>query len=324
VSNKDIQRELIAGNSADFRMGDNSPADDSDDVLSLTIQSAVSQKPAAQDESKKDGKQSGANRRELRQQTASQSVQLNAQPGPGQSQAANAAQPSRPAAKEIDADKVLEQSAAKGLKDNSSFLMSDGSVRFSQSGQLHGRRLAGMPGSAGKGRSGGVGGGARGYAQPLVAGSGTDLTRTMGFGGQVTAGDGAEKMIPMFGFAVQESAGWTAAGGLSLDVTVPQEGQKLTFSKSGGDARLALGVRPRASLEVGFGLGWAIVWSLVGLGLIAAVGRADALAALVHRMPLLAIGVGLAWYFLLPAGPLGFALFVLGAVSFGWQNRRSV
>jgi hypothetical protein len=121
-----------------------------------------------------------------------------------------------------------------------------------------------------------------------------------------------------------EAAGWTAAGGLSLDVAVPQEGQKLTFSKSGGDARLALGVRPRASLEVGFGLGWAIVWTLVGLGLIAALGRADALAALVHRLPLLVIGVGLAWYFLLPAGLLGFALFVLGAVSFGWQNRRGI
>jgi hypothetical protein len=116
---------------------------------------------------------------------------------------------------------------------------------------------------------------------------------------------------------------WTGAGGLSLDMNLPQEGQKLTFSKSGGDGRLALGLRPRASLEAGFGLAWTVVWVLVALGLIAAFGRADALAALLHRLPLIAVGLGLAWYFLLPLAPLGFLLFALGAVSLGWQHRRA-
>jgi hypothetical protein len=69
-------------------------------------------------------------------------------------------------------------------------------------------------------------------------------------------------------------AGWTTSGGLSLDISIPQQGQKLTFSKSGGDARLALGLRPRAALEVGFGIAWTTVWLLVALGLIAALGRA--------------------------------------------------
>src|SRR5262245_27609116 len=66
---------------------------------------------------------------------------------------------------------------------------------------------------------------------------------------------------------------WTSAGGLSLDINLPQDGRKLTFSKSGGDARLALSVRPRASLEAGFGLLWTVLWLLVALWLIAALGR---------------------------------------------------
>jgi len=120
-----------------------------------------------------------------------------------------------------------------------------------------------------------------------------------------------------------EGPGWTGAGGLSLDVNLPQEGQKLTFSKSGGDCRLALGLRPRASLEGGFGLAWTVVWLLVALGLIAALGRADALVLILHRLPLIAVGLGLAWYFLLPGAPLGFLLFALGAIGFGWQHRRA-
>ncbi len=118
-------------------------------------------------------------------------------------------------------------------------------------------------------------------------------------------------------------AGWTTAGGLSLDMAVPQDGQKLTFSKSGGDARLTLGLRPRATLETGFGLAWTIVWVLIALGLIAALARSDALAAVIHRLPPIMTAIGLAWYFLLPAAAVGFALFVVGAICLGWQHRRA-
>ena len=96
----------------------------------------------------------------------------------------------------------------------------------------------------------------------------------------------------------------------------------MTFSKSGGDARLALGIRPTASLEVGFGLGWAAVWLCVAVGLIAALRRADAVAAVRRKLPLLAIGVGLLWYFLLPFGATGFGLFVIGALALAWQHRQ--
>jgi hypothetical protein len=118
-------------------------------------------------------------------------------------------------------------------------------------------------------------------------------------------------------------AGWTTVGGLSLDIALPRDGQVLTFSKAGGDARLALGLRPRASLETGFGLAWTVVWLLAGLGLIAALGRGSAVAALVRWLPPILLAVGLVWYFLLPLSTIGFALFVIGAVCFGWQHRRA-
>jgi hypothetical protein len=133
-------------------------------------------------------------------------------------------------------------------------------------------------------------------------------------GAQVAA-DGASDTIA--------ALGWVSAGGLSLAIDIPQDGQKLTFSKSGGDARLALGLRPRASLEVGFGLGWAAVWLLVAIGLIAALARADASVALVRKLPLIAVGVGLVWFLLLPGTAIGFTLFLVGALVLGWQHRHA-
>jgi hypothetical protein len=342
VSNSIVQRELITGNSGDFQLGENNPDDDSDDVFSFTMKAPVSGKSPSQAASK-NKKQSGANpnRRELRQQTASQSATLNdAIVADGIT--VNKKLPSRANSNAVDAEEVLEEANAAPVNqsgegrrsksgragqlgrepgqpefdDISGVFSPDG--RSTTSGNLGGRRESILSGGVPPGGSiPPPGRDGPQYSQPLLAGSGTNLAQQMGSGAQ---------LVPTFNMTVMNGEGfgvakWTAAGGLSLDITVPQEGQKLTFSKSGGDARLALGVRPRASLEVGFGLGWAIVWSLVGLGLIATLGRADAQAALVRRLPLLAIGVGLAWYFLLPAAALGFVIFVVGAVSFGWQHR---
>lgn len=121
------------------------------------------------------------------------------------------------------------------------------------------------------------------------------------------------------------SAGdWTQAGGLSLAIAIPATGQKLTFSKPGGDAKLALGFRPRASLEAILGLVWTAVWLVVALGLIAALGQADAFAKIRRWLPItLALG-GLVWYFALPYGNSGFGLFVVGLAALAWKNRRAV
>jgi hypothetical protein len=304
ISNTVVQRELISGNSADFTVSENNPSDDTDDVLSFTVQTppaekAGDSKPQDRAASKAVKKQSGANRGDLRRQTASQSAELNleGQMAGEQAQAANL--PAKASAINrdlgVDADKLLDLSNSAVVRDGTS----KGFAR-PQNATGPSPRYGDVVGLLPSGGAG-VGGG--------------------GFG--VAGQPAAPALDDVLGVPDNDALNWSKAGGLSLAIDIPQDGQKLTFSKSGGDARLALGLRPRASLEVGFGLGWASVWLLVALGLIAALGRADASAALGRKLPLIAVGVGLAWYFLLPAAPLGFTLFLLGAVTFGWQHRRA-
>jgi len=125
------------------------------------------------------------------------------------------------------------------------------------------------------------------------------------------------------GAVAVETPAWSSVGGLSLKIDVPRDGQKLTFSKSGGDARLALGLRPGESLDTAFGLVWAALWLLAGVAVIAALIRVDARSALTRRLPPIAAGLGLAWYLLLPAASIGLALFIVGCACFGWQHRRA-
>ncbi len=302
ISNTVIQRELITGNTADFAVSENKPGEDSDDVLSFTVQTppaekSADSKPHGQAAAKSVQKKSGANRGELRRQTASQSTQLNleGQMAGEQAQAANQSAKPRDDLNRVDADKLLDLSNSAVVRDGTS-----NSFARPQNATGMGPRYGDVVGLLPSGGAGGAGGGFGGAGQP----------------GMPTFDD-------VLGVPAIDALSWSKAGGLSLAIDIPQDGQKLTFSKSGGDARLALGLRPRASLEVGFGLGWAAVWLLVALGLIAALGRADASAALGRKLPLIAVGVGLAWYFLLPAAPIGFMLFLLGAVMLGWQHRRA-
>jgi len=345
-SAKDLQRELIVSNTIDFSA--DSKAQESDKLNFTLQQPAVAEPQSAKPASKmpsKSGKQQGANRSELRQQTAEQSLQLNTAVNPAPNQPQDFSRPqlgnqglNPQAANNFDADQLLDLSNAEVTNQFRS--NSERRSKFRKSGGAEGGQAIpnvsfGAMGSQPATRGGGMGGMGGGIAQPAegVNGPGQHsfaATRGVGGGGGAAALGRNESGEGVDSLAVDDLQGgdalavaWTGAGGLSLDMNLPQEGQKLTFSKSGGDGRLALGLRPRASLEVGFGLAWTVVWLLVALGLIAALGRTDALAAILHRLPLIAVGLGLAWFFLLPLAPLGFLLFALGAVGFGWQHRRA-
>lgn len=67
--------------------------------------------------------------------------------------------------------------------------------------------------------------------------------------------------------------GWTQAGGLSLPIDVPTTGQKLVYTKVGGDPKLALSIRPKATLRFGMGLFWTAASVIVALALASAVSR---------------------------------------------------
>jgi hypothetical protein len=115
---------------------------------------------------------------------------------------------------------------------------------------------------------------------------------------------------------------WTTPGGLSLPVTLPQVGQKLTFSKSGGDAKLALGLRSDATVNTAIGLVWTALWLLGAVVLIASLGHVDAPRRVQRYLPLVATVGGLVWFFVLPGAPLAFVVFLFGLLSLGWQYRR--
>ena len=108
----------------------------------------------------------------------------------------------------------------------------------------------------------------------------------------------------------------TPTAGLSLDFDLPTTGQKLVFSKTGGDPQLTLAIRSQESLRQGLGLVWAIVWLSVGLSIVL-VARAKSNRSRHLRR---AIGVvsllGVIGYLILPRpfGGVSFLLFVLASV----------
>lgn len=112
-------------------------------------------------------------------------------------------------------------------------------------------------------------------------------------------------------------AGWTQAGGLSLPISLPVAGQKLVYTKTGGDPKLTLTVRPKAALRFGLGFMWTAIW-IAGAVLLAVKVRGPNARVAVGRI--VAWGlllVGLAGWCLLPIPASGVALIAMAAGAFG-------
>ncbi|HVV99479.1 MAG TPA: hypothetical protein VHB77_04025, partial [Planctomycetaceae bacterium] len=129
---------------------------------------------------------------------------------------------------------------------------------------------------------------------------------------------------PAFG---EQPPAWTAVGGLSLLIDIPKTGQKLTFAKVTGDARLGLGVRPHETLEKGLGLLWTIAWLALLVGAFWLMRRPERRAKVLRALPVgLAILGGLV-FLLLPGqsvlGWLAFWVFLI-ATAVALFTRRQV
>jgi hypothetical protein len=129
---------------------------------------------------------------------------------------------------------------------------------------------------------------------------------------------------PAFG---EQPPAWTAVGGLSLLIDIPKTGQKLTFAKVTGDARLGLGVRPHETLEKGLGLLWTIAWLALLVGAFWLMRRPERRAKVLRALPVsLAILGGLV-FLLLPGqsvlGWLAFWVFLI-ATAVALFARRQV
>jgi hypothetical protein len=115
-------------------------------------------------------------------------------------------------------------------------------------------------------------------------------------------------------------------GGLSLQIEMPVAGQKLVFSKAGGDAKLALSVRPQASVEWGLGGLWFLAWAAVAIVVLAALRSPEHRQRWLQRTPwVLAVIAGVA--VLLAPSPwqvLAWAFFAVAAGWIAWTHRRPV
>ncbi len=149
-----------------------------------------------------------------------------------------------------------------------------------------------------------------------------------GLGGGQEAAGGAQ-MFDQDGEFVEPNSGadfgrpWSAVGGLSLRMEIPTDGQRLTFSKAGGDAKQALGLRPRDSRQFAFGALWAALSIAFGVAVVTAFSSHRTGATLRRRAPAILSGAGLVWFFTLPFGWLGFAVFLAGGLGMSWMHAQS-
>lgn len=116
---------------------------------------------------------------------------------------------------------------------------------------------------------------------------------------------------------------WTQTGALSLPIELPLGGQQLRFVKAGGEAKLALALRPRQSLGFGLGVAWAAgclaVAALIAVGLL----RRSRLA---RHVPLLLALIAAVGVVVLPgvAALLAYLAFLGFAASTAWVHRQPV
>jgi hypothetical protein len=125
---------------------------------------------------------------------------------------------------------------------------------------------------------------------------------------------------------------WSSAGGLSLLIEIPTNGQKLSFSKVGGEPKLTLGIRPHQTLQLALGFVWAVVWSIILLLILITLQRPQSTTILVRQLPWFLAGIGMMLYFLVPSnvhwehswGSVGLVAFVIGSVWVAFQRPLTV
>jgi hypothetical protein len=110
---------------------------------------------------------------------------------------------------------------------------------------------------------------------------------------------------------------WTKVGGLSLPIDIPTGDQSVSFSRVGGEAKLALQIRSRELVDTGVGMVWTLVWLGIAATLIVTFSRVSTARELVHPAVWILFVGGLLSFLILPGGfsGLGFVSFLLGLLA---------
>ncbi|HMT22679.1 MAG TPA: hypothetical protein PKE20_15785, partial [Promineifilum sp.] len=121
----------------------------------------------------------------------------------------------------------------------------------------------------------------------------------------------------------QAGEGWTQAGGLSLLIDIPTDGQTLVFSKAGGDAKLALAVRPEASISLGLGGLWFVGWLLFTVVVLMALRSAERRRQLLAWLPFAVCCLSALVVLVtpIPWSLLALTIFAITAGWVAWKNR---
>ncbi|MCA9080712.1 MAG: hypothetical protein KDA58_09150 [Planctomycetaceae bacterium] len=114
----------------------------------------------------------------------------------------------------------------------------------------------------------------------------------------------------------QRPSAWSGVGGLSLELDVPIHGDQFSFSKVGGDPRLAFTVQPRELRRTMKGTAWTLVWIAVGLWACHWLARLTSLRMVIRVLAGIGCCAGLLGAFVLGSGLAwpSFVLFVGSAV----------
>tara|TARA_R110002072_G_scaffold284587_1_gene449020 strand:- start:42968 stop:51175 length:8208 start_codon:yes stop_codon:yes gene_type:complete len=110
---------------------------------------------------------------------------------------------------------------------------------------------------------------------------------------------------------------WTKVGGLSLPIDIPTSEQSVSFSRVGGEAKLALQIRSRELVDTGVGFVWTIVWLGMAATLIVTFSRVSTARELVRPAVWILFVGGLVCFLILPGefSGLGFVSFLMGLLA---------
>jgi hypothetical protein len=127
------------------------------------------------------------------------------------------------------------------------------------------------------------------------------------------------------GAGIVSTPEWTKVGGLSLPIDIPTGEQSLSFSRVGGEAKLALRIRSRELVDTGVGFVWTLVWLGIAATLIVAFSRVSTTRELLHPAVWILFVGGLPSFLILPSGfsALGFVGFLIGLLALASRFVRS-
>ena len=121
--------------------------------------------------------------------------------------------------------------------------------------------------------------------------------------------------------------GWSQRGGLSLPIVVPARGDRLVFTKVGGDPKLTLSVRVGRSGRLLGALLSGAALLLLGVWVLSLARHPEPKAAINRQVPGLLMVVGLVSALIMTqtgCSMVGMALFAIGAVWWTFSRAAAV